>query len=88
MKLKVQHPDGRIEVITLVPPATARLGTTLNVITDARGMDHYFDLDGFYDGWGCGCSIPMQQGQEDLTLGRVGDFIQSIEGVREIEPRS
>ncbi len=56
MKLKVQHRNGATETITLVPPVALHLGSHLNSLSDGSGMDHYFDLDGYYDGWGTATS--------------------------------
>lgn len=79
MKIRVEHKDGKRETLTLVPPiAKVTLGNQLNWLQDATGMDHYFDLDGYYDGWGMGVSsMPEHQ---------VGEVIEGVEMSREIEP--
>lgn len=52
MRLRVQHEDGRSEVITLAGDWRVTEGKHLNRITDQSGFDHFFTHDGYYDGWG------------------------------------
>lgn len=79
MKLRVQHEDGLIEVLTLVPPCEARLGRRMNKFTDATGMEYWFTEEGFYDGWSRDLS------SSSVTEQQVNERIDQIEDSREIE---
>ncbi len=50
--LIVEHESGDKETLHLTPPVQMQEGTTLNILTDAKGYHHYFTKEGFYDGWG------------------------------------
>ena len=52
MRLRVQHDDGRIEIIILVPPVKAVLGKNMNRLACGDGTDFFFTLEGYYDVWG------------------------------------
>jgi len=52
MLLQVVHPDGNIETISLQTPISVHEGKNLNRIRCADGMEHFFDKEGKYDGWG------------------------------------
>jgi hypothetical protein len=56
MKLRVQHEDGLIEILTLDGHCEIIEGTTLDRIRSDRGIEHFFTKDGHYDGWGSGLS--------------------------------
>lgn len=77
MKLRVQREDGRIEILTLMAPLTATVGAHQNAITDASGMDYWFTLEGYYDGWG----RPMPGVPED----EMDILIKEVERHRVIE---
>ena len=52
MKIQVVGVGGRRELITLTEPLTLVPGELLNRIVTGTGMEHWFKLDGTYDGWG------------------------------------
>jgi hypothetical protein len=52
VKLCVVSEDGEQEIIELALPVKFEIGPELWTMQDANGMDHYFDMNGFYDGWG------------------------------------
>ena len=82
MKIRVQHTDGHMETITLVPPIEVfdKVGFELTHFSCGDGTDHYFTLEGYYDGWGRGvCGIGAEQ---------AGEIIQKVEESREHEPAS
>lgn len=59
MKIQVIRCDGQIETLTLVGPLAVTESAIMPHLQDATGMDHYFNPDGTYDGWGrssCGMS--------------------------------
>jgi hypothetical protein len=66
MKLAVVHADGTRTVIDLELPLTVAESDAgaLNVIMDAKGIDHYFDKAGFYDGWGAGLGPALRRETE------------------------
>ena len=51
MKLIVVYRDGRQREIDVPPDATVALGEGLNRLTNGC-IEHWFDRDGYYDGWG------------------------------------
>ena len=56
MKIQVVHRDGVLETLDVKGPLQIVDGREhMNHFTDASGTDHYFNLDGTYDGWGRGC---------------------------------
>ena len=79
MKLQVVRvEDGKIETITVVPPATILVGTSLWHIASADGTDHYFNQDtGTYDGWGRAVNA---EGTPENIL----DIVKDIDSQREI----
>jgi hypothetical protein len=49
----VEGENGEKETLHLTPPIQMKEGKFLNVLSDAKGYDHFFTKeDGFYDGWG------------------------------------
>lgn len=54
MKLRVQHEDGKLEVLTLNGDWTVVEGKELDRLRSASGFEHFFTKDGHYDGWGAG----------------------------------
>jgi hypothetical protein len=52
MKIRVQHTDGRIEILELHGTWTCKEGEFLNRLSNGNGFEHFFTLDGYYDGWG------------------------------------
>lgn len=78
MKIRVQHKDGTMETLSLVPSiAVFDKGGNLSHLACGDGTDHYFDLDGYYDGWGRGvCGLDEQAAKE---------VIASVEQSREQE---
>jgi hypothetical protein len=52
MQLRVQHADGKIEVLTLNGSWTAVEGDHLDILRNDRGFEHFFTKTGHYDGWG------------------------------------
>ena len=52
MKIRVEHEDGTIEVITFKGLLTVSEGNILNRIRTDGGMEYFFTKNGFYDGWG------------------------------------
>jgi hypothetical protein len=79
MKIRVQHEDGTVETLTLVPPIQARLGVEMSHIQDATGTDFFFGAEGHYDGWGRSLL------GSNMTTQQAGDLIREIESSREIE---
>jgi hypothetical protein len=45
------HKSGEQEVLNLHFPFTLRDGIHFTILTDGKGVDYYFDSDGYYDGW-------------------------------------
>lgn len=76
MKIRVQHKDGRLEILTLKGPLEVLEGKFQNRITDQSGVDRYFTHDGFYDGWGGAVCCDEQTAH---------DMIASMEQKRQIE---
>lgn len=52
IKLVVSHKDGTKERLTMLGPLTLMRGEKLDRILTATGTEHWFDKDGYYDGWG------------------------------------
>lgn len=50
--LVVEDESGEKETLHLTPPIQMIEGKVLNILTDAKGIDHYFTKEGLYDGWG------------------------------------
>lgn len=56
MKIAVTRADGNTELLLLNGPVTIHEGGQYQShIHSAEGFDHYFQPDGYYDGWGLGC---------------------------------
>jgi hypothetical protein len=65
MKIRVQHKDGTMETITLVPPITdIRDGERLHSLKCGDGTDHYFTPEGYYDGWGRAVNATFDEAQQ------------------------
>jgi len=73
VRLRVQHEDGRIEVLSLNPAVPWQVvpGQLLNRLT-CGPMDYFFTPDGHYDGWG-----GRLEGQDPEAI------VAAIEGARE-----
>lgn len=53
MKIQVLRRDGNPALLDLDGPLVPHeASATMSHLTDANGVDHYFNLDGTYDGWG------------------------------------
>lgn len=52
MKIRVQHRDGKTEILDLVGDWTVVEGEHLNRLQNGGGVEYFFTADGFYDGWG------------------------------------
>lgn len=77
MKVRVQRRDGSIETITLVPPITVgNPGDKLTQFSCGDGTEHWFTLDGYYDGWGRMVNLPSIEAASEL--------IAKVEESREI----
>ena len=77
MRLRVIHEGGEIEIITLVPPITGALGSSLNRLACGDGTDFFFTPEGFYDGWG-------RRG-DGMTKDQIDEAIQRMEDGREVD---
>ena len=77
--VKVVRSDGKIETLRIMPgTALVSVGHIQSRIKTADGMDHYFNREGAYDGWGCG--TPPGASSDDSARLR-----ETIESIREIE---
>jgi len=76
MKLRVQHEDGRIEILSLSGIWQVRDGAYLNRITDESGFEYFFTHDGHYDGWG---------GATCLSPSAADEVTQAMEEKREFD---
>jgi hypothetical protein len=79
MRIRVQHEDGSVEVITVAGDWRATEGKHLNRITDQNGFEHFFTPDGYYDGWGGNVRQPQKAADEALQC---MDDKRQIENVR------
>ena len=71
MKIRVEGRTGQREIITIVPPVTnIHEGAELSYLSCGDGTDHFFTLDGFYDGWG--------RSVDGITVEQAGEEIQKI----------
>jgi hypothetical protein len=68
MKIIVQHEKGEREVITLTEPLQIVRGLDLNRIVTATGMEHFFTLEGYYDGFGRGAAEGMTEEDANTML--------------------
>ena len=67
MKLQVQRYDGDTETINLEGKWTVQEGEYLNRLVSNQGMEHFFTIEGFYDGWGSAvCSPDMSEAIEQI----------------------
>jgi hypothetical protein len=92
MKMKViRASDKKTEVLTLVPPLAIAVGKNDWIkLSAADGVDHFFNDEGFYDGWGrnLGADYLPTHGQgEAESLAKVQEEIVRYEKSREVEER-
>lgn len=84
MKIDVIHRNGTREIIVLTEPLVISRGDGMNRLACSTGMEHWFNEDGTYDGWGmavgAGYSSPdgTLEGSPDAM-----DLIQRTEADRE-----
>lgn len=84
MKVQVIHRGGEVETITLTEPLTIFRSEYGNRLQTSTGMDHFFNVDGTYDGWGMGVNIPVPESHEGTALPQEAKaFIDEIEKGRE-----
>jgi hypothetical protein len=84
MKIQVTKRDGSQEVLTLTEPLTIFRSEHGNRLQTSTGMDHFFNLDGTYDGWGMPVKIAVPESHEGTCLPQEAkEFIQQIENGRE-----
>lgn len=79
MIIRVAMKDGKQRKIDLVEPVVVHDGQLLNSFRGGNGIDHFFTPDGYYDGFGMACNVPMQQlPPEDLPclLRRLADIAE------------
>jgi hypothetical protein len=76
MKIRVQHEDGRIEILTLKANLRVSEGMELDRICTEGGMEYFFTKDGHYDGWG---------GAITETPDRANEIVEEVEARRVIE---
>lgn len=74
MIISVTRRDGSSELLTLHGPLAIRG----HMLTDADGMDYFFNDDGTYDGWG--------RGVAGMTQEEAVRTIEIIEANRHIDP--
>lgn len=81
MDLIVIRRDGRRETIAISPDSVVRQndGSELWSIRCLDGVDHYFTLDGYYDGWG------LNVIDHDLSIKEAEEIIKSIEGAQRLK---
>lgn len=60
MKIQVVYPNGQHATLEVQLPLRVSLGPELNAIVGADGVEHFFTVDGTYDGWAR--SINVQSG--------------------------
>jgi hypothetical protein len=68
MRLRVQHENGKVEVLTLIGRWTTIEGGSLNRLRSDIGFEHFFTKDGFYDGWGAGLEQSESGSQPEEIL--------------------
>lgn len=83
MKLIVTRRDGQQETLSITLPAITERHdeSPLWSILCADGMQHYFTIDGHYDGWG------MDTEGQNLSWVEAATIIKSIEEARLINGR-
>jgi hypothetical protein len=79
MKLRVQHENGDIETINLIAPVALEYGegSPLYRLTGGDGAEHFFTLDGFYDGYG--------RSVAGLNNEEAADYAEAMSDARTIE---
>ena len=77
MKIRVQHTDGRVETLDLEGKWTCTEGEFLNRLSNDNGFEHFFTLDGYYDGWG-GAVVPSDSKA-------VEQLVETTEAKRKVE---
>lgn len=86
MKIIVVHKSGQQEAITLTEPVEIVRGEKLNRFITATGAGHWFDQDGYYDGWDMAVNIPIPASElpPDGTPPKAAlDFIEEYDKGRE-----
>lgn len=81
MKIRVQHEDGPIEILTIVPPVECKQGIKMDRLISADGMEFWFTEEGYYDGWGT-------SRMEGMADSEVHERIVQIEAEREVDDRN
>jgi hypothetical protein len=71
----VSAKDGRHELITLTPPVTILRGEKLSRLV-CGNVEHWFNNDGTYDGWG------MNVANMDMTPDEMRAFVEAVERSR------
>jgi hypothetical protein len=81
MRLIVIRRDGQREIVRLALPASIMRhpNSPLWLISSADGLDHYFTLEGYYDGWG------MNVEGQDLSVDEAMMVIEAVETERAIQ---
>jgi hypothetical protein len=75
MKIRVQHEDGKIEILVVEGQWAIVQGAQLDRMVGSL-FEHFFTKDGYYDGWGC---VPSPAENTERQIER-------IESQRQIEP--
>ena len=84
MKIQVVRRNGSHEILTLTEPLTIVRGTHMNRLKTSTGMDHFFNEDGTYDGWGMAVNITVPDSHSETNLPEEAKaFIDEIEKGRE-----
>lgn len=89
MKVIVQGKGGvPQEVITLTEPLTIIRGESMNRLHTATGMDHWFTVEGYYDGWGMSvCEIPDEGTPCFAVLVPLGFYYKAKETEEQLSKR-
>lgn len=87
MKIQVVRTSCEVETLTLTEPLTMIRSVTdggMNRIVTATGMEHWFNDDGTYDGWGMDVSgSGIEVPDTGNPIEAVSGFIEAIEADRE-----
>jgi len=73
MKIIVAGMDGLLESITLSGNFRVVDGLHQNSIVDESGVEHFFDQDGYYDGFGAAVEMTTAEAAEILDALREGE---------------
>jgi hypothetical protein len=83
MKLLVLDAQKHEQLIEIeLPIRRAYEGHHMNLIADANGVEHYFALDGHYDGWG---TLMVEPAPPDAAHAEVIDALESALSSLELE---